>query len=494
MSYILALDQGTSSSRALLINQAGEVVGVEQKEFTQIYPQPGWVEHDPLEIWDSQLEVARKVLSSNGVGPKEIRGIGITNQRETTILWDRATGQPAFNALVWQDRRTSALCKKWKQEFGSEITAKSGLVVDAYFSASKVAWLLEHVEGLRERAERGEICFGTVDTWLVWNLTEGKHHVTDSSNASRTMMFNIETLTWDKELLKRYDIPESILPKVVASSEVVGLTSLLGDCSIPIAGMAGDQQSALFGQRCFSPGLCKNTYGTGCFMLMNTGTERQYSNNQLLSTVAWTVNGETHYALEGSVFIGGAAVGWLRDGLGIIDSSEEVEALAESVEDSGGLFFVPAFNGLGTPHWDQDARGLMVGLTRGTTKAHVARATLDAIALQVADLVEAMEKDSGLSLQELRVDGGAAQNDLLLQLQSDLLQAKVVRPQNTETTALGAALLAGLAVGFFESLESLSTQSSPDKIFNPKKAPEEIAEQKRQWSRAVERSKNWEES
>lgn len=492
MSYILALDQGTSSSRALLFDKQGEVVGVSQREFTQHYPQPGWVEHDPMEIWESQLDVAQKVLSEQSVEPGQIAAIGITNQRETTLMWDRKTGEPVFNALVWQDRRTSELCKEWKERLGEQITSKTGLVVDAYFSASKIAWLLDNVEGLRARAENGEIAFGTVDSWLIWKLTGGESHVTDTSNASRTMLFNIDTLEWDQELLQAFQIPAAILPQVVESSAVVGKTSAFGG-GIPIAGIAGDQQSALFGQKCFTAGLSKNTYGTGCFMLLNTGTERRHSKNQLLSTVAWTVQGKTHYALEGSVFIGGAAVGWLRDGLGIIKSSEEVQALAESVEDNGGVVFVPAFNGLGTPHWDQDARGMMVGLTRGTTAAHIARATLESIAFQVADLMTAMKKDSGLPLQQLRVDGGAAANNLLLQFQSDLLQVPTVRPRNTETTALGAALLAGLAVGFFSSLEELSASGEPDRIFEPQQTAEQVESVTRQWHRAVERAKNWAE-
>ena len=493
MSYILALDQGTSSSRALLFDSETAVVGVDQKEFAQHYPQPGWVEHDPEEIWNTQLEVANKVLREHNVEAGRVKAVGITNQRETTVMWERSTGKPVFNALVWQDRRTSSICNSWKSRWGEEITAKTGLVVDAYFSASKIAWLLDNVEGLRAKAEAGEIAFGTIDTWLIWKLTEGKKHVTDSSNASRTMLFNIDTLKWDEELLEKFNIPASILPEVVDSSGVVGETTLFGG-SIPIAGIAGDQQSALFGQRCFEAGLSKNTYGTGCFMLLNTGLKRQKSENQLLSTVAWTIDGETHYALEGSVFIGGAAVGWLRDGLGIINSSSEVESLAKSVPDNGGVYFVPAFNGLGTPHWDQDARGLIVGLTRGSNRGHIARATLEAIAFQVADLMEAMKKDSGLALKELRVDGGAAANNLLLQIQSDLLQADVVRPKNTETTAAGAALLAGLAVGFYPSLESLSKAAEPDRVFSPEKTPQEISEHTAEWNRAVERCKGWAKS
>ena len=490
MSYILALDQGTSSSRALLFDSKGEVVALAQKEFTQHYPKPGWVEHDPMEIWETQLEVARQAVAEVGANPDQIKAIGITNQRETTVLWDRKTGEPVFNAIVWQDRRTSDLCKSWKTQYGAEITSKTGLVVDAYFSASKVAWLLDNVEGLRARAEAGEIAFGTIDSWLIWKLTEGRVHVTDTSNASRTMLFNIERLEWDNEILRELNIPSSLLPKVVGSSEVVGATNLFGG-SIPVAGIAGDQQSALFGQRCFKAGMSKNTYGTGCFMLLNTGKERRYSNNQLLSTIAWTIGKETTYALEGSVFIGGAAVGWLRDGLEIIDGSAEVESLAEQVEDNGGVYFVPAFNGLGTPHWDQDARGLIIGLTRGSTKAHIARATLESIAFQVADLATAMEKDSGLDLTQLRVDGGAANNNLMLQFQSDLLQAPVVRPRNTETTALGAALLAGLAVGFYPDLAGLSAQENPDRVFEPAKDRTEVTALRNQWNRAVERSKAW---
>lgn len=487
---ILALDQGTSSSRALLFDQAAQVKGVSQKEFTQIYPQPGWVEHDPEEIWQSQLEVAQKALKDSGVAPSEIKGIGITNQRETTLIWDRQTGKAVFNALVWQDRRTSGLCKEWKASHGEAITKKTGLVVDAYFSASKIRWVLDNVDGVRERAERGELAFGTVDTWLIWRLTEGRSHLTDSSNASRTMLYNIDRCEWDDELLSLFNIPRSLLPEVVASSGEFGETTLFGG-SIPITGVAGDQQSALFGQRCHSPGLSKNTYGTGCFMLLNTGDQRRHSENQLLSTVAWTRDGKTEYALEGSVFIGGAAVSWLRDGLGLIKSSAEIEALASGVTDSDGVYFVPAFNGLGTPHWDQDARGTIVGLTRGTNRGHIARATLEAIAFQVADVLEAMEKDASLKLQQLRVDGGAAANDLLMQIQSDLLQVPVVRPVNTETTALGAAYLAGLAVGFFRDLDQLAEFEKIDRVFKPVRSAEQVAELKSGWQRAVGRSREW---
>lgn len=485
--YILALDQGTSSSRALLFDQTGKVVSSSQQEFPQYYPQPGWVEHDPNEIWSSQIEVAKEVLKSTGVAVSEIAAIGITNQRETTVIWDRATGEPVHNALVWQDRRTSGLTREWANKWGEAITAKTGLIVDAYFSASKVSWLLDNVEGLRERAERGEVLFGTVDSWLIWKLSQGRSHVTDTSNASRTMMFNIDTLDWDEELLEWFDIPRALLPEVVESSGVAAHTDLFG-ADIPIAGIAGDQQAALFGQRCFEPGLCKNTYGTGCFMLLNTG-ERQRPDSQLLSTIAWTRNGKTTYALEGSVFIGGAAVAWLRDGLGIIESSDEVEELARSVEDTGDLYFVPAFNGLGTPHWDQDARGMMVGLTRGTTRAHLARATLESIAFQVADLARAMEQDAGLKMKELRADGGASENNLLLQFQSDLLQTPVVRPQNTESTALGAAYLAGLAVGLYD-LDKL-TAEPPDRIFQPELSADSTNERHQRWTEAVERCRGW---
>ena len=491
MSYILSLDQGTSSSRALLFNEEARVVSLAQREFTQFYPQPGWVEHDPEEIWKSQLAVAHEAIAKAGARPDEVRAIGITNQRETTVVWDRATGQPIANALVWQDRRTSETCKGWKAAHGDSITSKTGLVVDAYFSASKIAWLLDNVPGARQRAEKGELAFGTVDSWLIWRLTEGRTHVTDSSNASRTMLYNIEAGDWDEELLSTFNIPRSLLPKVVPSEGVFAETSLLGG-SIPLAGIAGDQQSALFGQFCHQPGLCKSTYGTGCFMLLNTGTERQHSKNQLLSTVAWTRKGEeTSFALEGSVFIGGAAVGWLRDGLGIISSSSEVEPLARSVDSSDGVIFVPAFNGLGTPYWDQDARGTIVGLTRGSTRAHIARATLEAIAFQVADLMEAMQGDAGIGLQALRVDGGAAQNDLLMQIQADLLQAPVVRPKNTETTALGAALLAGLGVGFFPDLSHLKECDEVDHTFEPQTSADQAAERRAEWRRAVQRSLEW---
>ncbi len=490
MNTVLALDQGTSSCRAILFDQQAQVVGVCQEEFPQYYPQGGWVEHNPDEIWETQLRVARQVVEKYAQGIENVRAIGITNQRETTVVWNRKTGRPLAPAIVWQDRRTSNLCRAWKQQWGEEITDRTGLIVDAYFSASKISWLLDQVDGARQMAEQGELAFGTVDSWLVWKLTGGQQHVTDPSNASRTMLYNIDKRDWDRDLLDRFQIPESVLPRVCESSEIVGTSKILG-APIPIAGIAGDQQSALFGQQCFKPGLSKNTYGTGCFMLLNTGSKREHSKNQLLSTVGWTFNGETCYALEGSVFIGGAAVGWLRDGLNLIESSAEVESLARTVPDSEGVVFVPAFNGLGTPYWDQDARGTILGLTRGTTSAHLARATLEAIAFQVCDVMEAMQKDASVPLKELRVDGGAAANDLLLEIQADLLQVPVVRPKNTESTALGAAYLAGLATGFYQSLEQLEAFHQVDRVFEPQQSPYQAAEKKALWHRAVERSREW---
>ncbi len=490
MSYILSLDQGTSSSRALLFNQQAEIVSLAQLEFTQIYPQPGWVEHDPHEIWNSQLSVAKEALAKVKATAQDVKAIGITNQRETTLLWDRKTGRPVSNALVWQDRRTSSLCKAWKQSHGPKITQKTGLVVDAYFSASKIAWILENIPDARRRAEAGDLCFGTVDSWLVWNLTEGRAHVTDSSNASRTMLFNIRNQEWDQELLELFNIPHSLLPEVIASEGVFAETTLFGS-PIPLAGIAGDQQSALFGQRCHRPGLSKNTYGTGCFMLLNTGQVARTSQNQLLSTIAWTRQGKTDYALEGSVFIGGAAVGWLRDGLRIIEKAGDVEALARTVDSSDGVVFVPAFNGLGTPHWDQDARGTILGLTRGTHRGHIALATIEAIAFQVADVMEAMQKDAEIKLEELRVDGGASSNDLLLQIQADLLRVPVVRPKNTETTAMGAAFLAGLAVNFFASLDELGQNVGIDRLFEPTQSLDQSEQRRARWKKAVERAKEW---
>ncbi len=485
---ILALDQGTTSSRAILFDKQGNIHGLAQREFQQFYPQAGWVEHDPQEIWLSQKAVMEESLSKTGIKP---HAIGITNQRETTIVWDRITGAPVYNAIVWQDRRTAAFCDQLKRDgHAASIQQKTGLVIDAYFSGSKVAWILDNVQGVRARAERGELAFGTVDSWLVWNLTAGKAHVTDPSNASRTMLFNIHTGVWDEELLQLFRIPPSLLPEVKSSSEVYGHTST----GIPIAGIAGDQQAALFGQMCLSPGMSKNTYGTGCFLLQQTGTQATASKNNLLTTIAWKINGKTEYALEGSVFIGGAVVQWLRDGLGMIQSAAEIEGLARTVPDNGGVYFVPAFAGLGTPHWDQYARGTIVGITRGTTKAHIARAALEGIAFQVADLLTAMRADAGIPLTELRVDGGASRNDLLMQIQADLLGAPVVRPKVSETTALGAAYLAGLATGFWSSTNDTATQWQVDHRYEPQMPRDAAVALQHQWQRAVERSKGWIES
>ena len=491
---ILALDQGTTSSRALIFDEAGQIRGMAQQEFRQIFPQAGWVEHDPREIWSSQLSVARAAIEKSGVTPKDIKAIGITNQRETTILWDRRTGEPIHNAIVWQDRRTAGLCDEWKRAgLGDLIQRKTGLVIDAYFSGSKIRWLLDNVAGARARAEKGELAFGTVDTWLVWNLTGGRLHLTDPSNASRTMLFDIHAGQWDSELLEALKIPRELLPEVRSSSEVYGETTpgLFGT-PMPIAGMAGDQQAALFGQACFARGLAKSTYGTGCFMLMNTGPEPMASRHKLLTTVAWKTSGQTLYALEGSVFIGGAVVQWLRDGLGIIKSSTEVESLAASVPDTGGVYVVPAFAGLGAPHWDQYARGIIAGITRGTSAAHIARAALEGIAFQVADVLEVMKADSGVALNELRVDGGAAANNLLMQFQAELIQAPVVRPKTVETTALGAAYLAGLAAGFWKSPSQVQSAWRADRVFEPTLSPDEAAYRRNRWSEALKRARQWE--
>ena len=471
MPSILALDQGTTSSRAILFDHAGGIVAVAQKEFPQRFPKPGWVEHDPVDIWSTQLGVAAEVLQKANMSADDIAAIGITNQRETTIVWDRETGQPVCNAIVWQDRRTASLCDALRtRKLDRLIRRKTGLVVDAYFSATKLQWILQHVKGARARAKAGRLAFGTVDSWLVWNLTGGRVHVTDASNASRTMLYDIRTGEWDDALLEIFGVPRSMLPEVRSSSEVYGHTALLGG-SIPIAGIAGDQQAALFGQVCTKPGMVKNTYGTGCFMLMNTGTKPIASKHNLLTTVAWRIGQRTEYALEGSIFIAGAVVQWLRDGLGIIRSASEVEPLAASVPDTHGVYLVPAFAGLGAPHWDQYARGVLVGLTRGTTRAHVARAALEGIALQVMDVLKAMEADAGIRLKELRVDGGAAANNLLMQLQADLLNVPVVRPNVTETTALGAAYLAGLAVGFWKGQADIARQWQADRRFTPDMKP-----------------------
>ncbi len=494
MSYVLALDQGTTSSRAIVFGPEGTVKASAQKEFAQHFPEPGWVEHDPGEIWSSQIGVASEAVSRAGLKAKDLAAIGITNQRETAIVWDRETGQPVHRAIVWQDRRTAGLCDRLKAE-GHEplFRRKTGLVLDSYFAGTKVRWLLDHVDGAREKAEAGRLAFGTVDAWLVWKLTGGALHITDVTNASRTLLFNIHTGTWDDELLEIMQIPRAMLPEVRSSSEVYGETAAdLFAAPIPIAGIAGDQQAALFGQRCTSPGLAKNTYGTGCFLLMHTGAEAVASETGLITTVAWK-RGErpTEYALEGSVFIAGAVVQWLRDGLGIIRSAEEVEALARSVDDTDGVYFVPALAGLGAPHWDPHARGTIVGLTRGTERGHLARAALEGIAHQVSDVAEAMQADAGLAVEELRADGGAAANNLLLQLQADLLGTPVVRPQITETTALGAAYLAGLAVGFWKDEGAITRQWKEDQTFTP--APDRAtAEAMRAgWRRALGRARAW---
>lgn len=497
MKAILALDQGTTSSRALLFDRSGRVLALAQQEFAQLFPQPGWVEHDAEEIWRTQLKMTQEAVSRSGLATRDIGGIGITNQRETTVLWDRTTGRPLGPAIVWQDRRTATMCDQLRAEgHENRIREKTGLVLDAYFSGTKLRWLLDHVAGARERAARGELAFGTIDSWLIWNLTGGKLHATDVSNASRTMLFDIHRLEWDDELLRLLDIPRSVLPKIVSSSEIIGHTSCEGlPAGIPISGVAGDQQAALFGQACHQPGMAKNTYGTGCFMLMNTGERAVVSQHRLISTVAWRLGGkyanQTHYALEGSVFIGGAAVQWLRDGLGIIGSSSEVEALATSVPDSGGVFLVPAFAGLGAPHWDANARGAILGLTRGSTRAHIARATLDAIAYQSAELAQAMRDDAGIPLSELRVDGGAAVNNLLMQFQADLIGVRVIRPRITETTALGAAYLAGLAVDFWDSPAEITALWSADRTFTPGAAREQAQAKMQKWMRAVDRAKDW---
>lgn len=495
MPCLLALDQGTTSSRAIVFDESGAAVAVAQKEFRQIYPRAGWVEHDPLEIWSSQVAVAAEALATARLAHGQVSAIGITNQRETTVLWDRATGEPVMNAIVWQDRRTAALCDQLKRE-GAEalVREKTGLVLDPYFSATKIRWMLDHVEGLRPRAERGELAFGTVDSWLIWNLTSGRVHATDPSNASRTLLFNIHTGAWDEELLALFGVPRALLPEVRPSCGVLAQVSHpMLSAGAPVAGVAGDQQAALFGQACFAPGLAKNTYGTGCFLLQQTGAEARPSHNRLLTTVAWHDGAKLQYALEGSVFIGGAVVQWLRDELGLIRSSAEVEALAASVPDAGGAFLVPAFAGLGAPHWDPYARGVLVGLTRGVTAAHVARAALEAIAYQVADLLAAMRDDSGIALGELRVDGGASVNGLLLQTQADLLQTPVVRAAQAETTALGAAYLAGLATGVFESEAQIAAQWGAGARFEPRISADEAAARRRQWTRAVERARSWEQ-
>ena len=486
-TYILALDQGTTSSRAIIFNNKGEIISAAQKEFTQYFPQSGWVEHDANEIWDTQFIVAVEALHKANLKAKDIAAIGITNQRETTVVWERETGKPIYNAIVWQDRRTASFCDELKTKgYSSTIQQKTGLVIDAYFSGTKIKWILDNVAGAREKANNGALCFGTIDTWLLFKLTNGKIHATDVSNASRTMLCNIETLQWDEELEKILDVPGNMLPQIKSSSEVYGHVENLQPLNgIAIAGIAGDQQAALFGQLCTHPGMVKNTYGTGCFMLMNTGEQMIHSKNNLLTTVAWKINGITHYALEGSVFIGGAVVQWLRDGLGIIKTSADVETLALKVKDNDGVYLVPAFVGLGAPHWNQDARGTITGLTRGSTAGHIARAAIESIAYQTYDVLKAMEADSGINIKELRVDGGATENNLLMQFQSDVLNTTVIRPIITETTALGAAYLAGLAVGVWEDIEALQTQWQIDKKFTPTMKVEERNALVEGWNKAI---------
>lgn len=491
--FILALDQGTTSSRAILFDRKGTIRSKAQKEFKQYFPKPGWVEHDAQEIWSTQAGVAAEAVSHFGIGADQIAAVGITNQRETTIIWDRASGKPIYHAIVWQDRRTSDICDGLKKKgYESLIREKTGLVIDAYFSGTKIKWILDHVPEARKKAEQGELAFGTVDSWLVWNFTKGKTHVTDVTNASRTMLFNIHTLDWDDELLEWLDIPKSLLPKVVSCSEVYALSSgqLLGE-KIPISGMAGDQQAALFGQMCTQPGMVKNTYGTGCFLMMNTGDQAITSQNNLLTTVAWKLNDQVCYALEGSIFIGGAVIQWIRDGLGFIQQAPEVERLASEVPDSDGVYLVPAFAGLGAPYWDQHARGTLVGLTRGSTSAHIARAALESIAFQTLDVLTAMEADAHMGITELRVDGGATSNNLLMQFQADVLRCAVIRPQVTETTALGAAYMAGLAVGYWSDIQDIRDNWQVDRRFDPTLSEQQLNSKLHEWTRAVKTAQFW---
>jgi len=488
--YIMSIDQGTTSSRAIIFNHNGEIVAIAQKEFQQIYPHAGWVEHDPMEIWSTQLSVMAEVIVKAGLSATDIKAIGITNQRETTVVWNRKTGMPIYNAIVWQDRRTSVYCDEIKAKgLAENIQIKTGLIIDAYFSATKAKWILDHVKGARSQAEAGELAFGTIDSWLIWKLTGGEKHVTDVTNASRTMMFNIHTLKWDEELLRLFYIPKSMLPEVKSSSEVYGESAgRILAAKIPIAGIAGDQQAALFGQMCTEIGMVKNTYGTGCFMLMNIGKQPKISVNNLLTTIAWKIKDEVNYALEGSIFIGGAVVQWLRDEMGLISKSADVETLAQKVKDTNGVFIVPAFAGLGAPHWNQHARGTITGLTRGTNKSHIARAALESIAFQTMDVLKAMEADADVKITELRVDGGATANNLLMQFQADLLDCKVIRPEITEVTALGAAYLAGLATGFWESIEQIRSQWKVDQTF---KATQGIDNNQRikGWNKAIKAAK-----
>ena len=490
--YILSLDQGTTSSRAMIFNHAGQIVAKAQKAFAQHFPEPGLVEHDAKEIWSTQVSVLAEALAQSGIAADQIAALGITNQRETTIVWDRASGEPVHRAIVWQDRRTAKYCDSIRAAHGDTIRAKTGLVLDAYFSATKVKWILDHVPGARARAEKGELCFGTVDTWLVWNLTEGRVFVTDPGNASRTMLFNIHTLQWDEDLLALFDIPHAMLPEVKSSSEIYGYTApRFTNRPIAIAGIAGDQQAALFGQLCLDKGMLKNTYGTGCFLLMNTGDKPVDSQHNLLATVAWKIGRETTYALEGGVFVGGAAIQWLRDGAQLIREADEINTLAASVADNGGVYFVPALSGMGAPYWDQYARGAFFGITRGTSNGHLARAVLEGIAFQVYDIVKAMEADAGGATAQLRVDGGASQSDYLMQVQSDLFAFDIVRPRITETTALGAAYLAGLAVGFWQSTDELRAQWQADKVFSPQLPPERVQKMLHYWHKAVQAAQHW---
>ena len=492
--FILALDQGTTSSRAIVFDRNGLPVANAQKEFRQFYPKPGWVEHDPEEIWSTQAGVALEAITKAGLESVNISAIGITNQRETTIVWNRKTGKPVYNAIVWQDRRTADFCDTLKNNGHSiMVRDKTGLIIDAYFSATKIRWILDNVKDARKLAEDGQLAFGTVDTWLVWNLTRGQLHITDVSNASRTMLYNIHTLRWDEELLKLFNIPAGLLPEVRSSSEIYGKTVGHFASSIPVAGIAGDQQSALFGQMCIEPGMVKNTYGTGCFMMMNIGNKPINSNSKLLTTIAWEIGNDTQYALEGSIFIAGAVVQWLRDGLGIIKKSDDVEKLAAKVSSSEGVYFVPAFAGLGAPHWNQHARGTIVGITRGSTSAHIARAALDSIAYQTLEVLLAMQKDAGIDIRELRVDGGATVNNQLMQFQSDLLQTKVIRPKITETTALGAAYLAGLAVNYWSDINEIRQQWQIDRTFSPQIEKSETISLIKDWHRAVNAAKAWAE-
>ena len=492
--YVIALDQGTTSSRCILFDQEQNIVGAAQREFSQIYPQPGWVEHDPMEIWSSQYSVLTEVLAQAGVSPEEVAAVGITNQRETAIVWDRHTGRPVYNAIVWQCRRTAPLCEELKKdkELTQYIQDRTGLLIDAYFSATKIKWILDHVEGARERAQAGDLLFGTVDSWLVWKLTGGKVHVTDRTNASRTMLYDIQNLRWDSRVCRTLDIPMSMLPQVRDSSEIYGTVNLQG-VEVPISGIAGDQQAALFGQTCFSPGQAKNTYGTGCFLLMNTGGQLCRSRNGLLSTIAIGLNGAVQYALEGSVFVGGAVIQWVRDELRFISEARDAEYYASKVPDTGGVYLVPAFTGLGAPHWDMYARGALVGLTRGTTRDHIIRAAQESIAYQVADLVEAMEKDTGIALQELNADGGASRDRFLMQFQSDILNKAVCRPAIRETTALGAAYLAGLAVGVWPDLDQIRALRTLDQRYEPRMEADTRQRLTRGWHKAVGRSLDWEE-